>query len=196
MLYPIEPVNGYGKDEMAHWDGFLTDAEINLLLAQPEWLKTEQACIGVGAVNQDVRSTQVGWLCPKPELMPIWEKLSKIVAEVNRHFFQFDLTGFYEPMQLGVYSSDSNGHYNWHTDASAKDKNVPRKLSIALMLSDSADYEGGEFQVKLGSDEPRTLETKRGRAWFFPSYVMHRVQPVTKGVRRSLVIWVGGPAFK
>lgn len=196
MLYPIEPVNGFGKDEMAHWDGFLTDAELNLLLAQPEWLKTEQACIGAGEVDHGVRATQVSWLCPKPELLPIWDKMSKIVAEVNRRFFQFDLTGFYEPMQLGIYSSDSNGHYDWHTDASAKDKNVPRKLSIALMLSDPSEFEGGEFQVRLSTDTPLTLETKRGRAWFFPSYVMHRVQPVTKGVRRSIVLWVGGPAFK
>jgi PKHD-type hydroxylase len=196
MLYPIEPVNGFGKDEMALWDGFLTDAEINLLLAQPEWLATEKAAVGIGTVNDDVRITQVGWLGPKAELLPIWEKLSKIVAEVNRRFFQFDLTGFYEPMQIGIYSSDNKGHYDWHTDASAKDTNAPRKLSIALMLSDQSEFEGGEFQVRVSTDTPQTLETKRGRAWFFPSYVMHRVQPVTKGVRRSLVIWVGGPPFK
>jgi PKHD-type hydroxylase len=196
MLYPIPPVNGFGKDEMAHWDGFLTNDEINLILAQPEWLNTTQAAVGMGTIDPDMRVTQVNWLGHKPELMPIWEKLSKIVAEVNRRFFQFDLTGFYEPMQLGIYSSDSNGHYDWHTDATAKDKNAPRKLSIALMLSDPSEFEGGEFQVRISTDEPLTLETRRGRAWFFPSYVMHRVTPVTKGVRRSLVIWVGGPAFK
>lgn len=196
MLYPIPPVNGFGKDEMAHWDSFLTDAEINLLLSQPEWLATEKASVGAGVVDAAIRITQVGWIAQKPELMPIWDKLSKVVAEVNRRFFQFDLTGFYEPMQLGIYSSDSNGHYDWHTDATAKDRSSPRKLSIALMLSDASEFEGGEFQVRISSDEPLTLETKRGRAWFFPSYVMHRVKPVTKGVRRSLVLWVGGPSFK
>ncbi len=59
-----------------------------------------------------------------------------------------------------------------------------------------AMIEGGEFQVKTNNDEAQTLETKQGRAWFFPSYTLHRVAPVTKGIRRSLVLWVGGPAFK
>ena len=196
MLYPVPPVNGFNKEDMAHWDGFLTDAEINLILAQPEWLRTEHACVGAGAVNEDIRRTQVGWVGNKPELLPIWEKLSKVVAEVNRRFFQFNLTGFYEPMQFGVYSADSSGHYDWHTDATARDSGTPRKLSMAMLLSDPSEFEGGEFQARISSDEIITLETKRGRAWFFPSYTMHRITPVTKGVRRSLVLWVGGPPFK
>lgn len=196
MLYPILPINNFGKDEMAHWDGFLTDAEINLILSQPEWLTTHPASVGDGVVNKDIRKTQISWLGQKPELLPIWGKLSRVVAEVNRRYFQFDLTGFYEPMQIGIYSADSNGHYDWHIDSSITDNTVPRKLSMALSLSDPSEFEGGEFQVLTSSIEPRTLETKRGRAWFFPSYTMHRVAPVTKGIRRSLVLWVGGPPFK
>jgi PKHD-type hydroxylase len=65
-----------------------------------------------------------------------------------------------------------------------------------MLLSDTSEFEGGEFQVKTNNDEAQTLETKQGRAWFFPSYTLHRVAPVTKGIRRSLVLWVGGPAFK
>jgi PKHD-type hydroxylase len=48
----------------------------------------------------------------------------------------------------------------------------------------------------LTNDEARTLKMTKGMAWFFPSYMLHRVTPVTKGVRRSLVLWVGGPEFK
>jgi PKHD-type hydroxylase len=73
---------------------------------------------------------------------------------------------------------------------------APRKLSMAMLLSDPSEFEGGEFQVKTTSDDVQTLEVKKGRAWFFPSYMLHRVTPVTKGVRRSLVLWVGGPQFK
>jgi len=196
MLYPITPINGFGKDDMCYWEGFLTDAELNLLMAQPEWLDMEEGSVGEGTVDAETRTTKVSWIGTKPELMPIWDKLSKAVAEVNRRFFQFDLTGFYEPMQIGVYSANDKGHYNWHTDAASKDNNAPRKLSMALLLSDPSEFEGGEFQVKVGNDETRTLETKKGRAWFFPSYTLHRVTPVTKGTRRSLVIWVGGPPFK
>lgn len=200
MIYPIPPRNLPGKDHMAYWEGFLTNDEINLILAQPEWLHMQQGCVGGAgdhsAINHDIRASQVGWVGAKPELQPIWEKLSIAVAEVNRRFFQFDLTGFHEPMQLGLYTEEQQGHYDWHTDAAPTDNSVPRKLSMAMLLSDPSEFEGGEFQVKTCNDEAQTLDCQRGRAWFFPSYTLHRVAPVTKGTRRSLVLWVGGPQFR
>jgi PKHD-type hydroxylase len=65
-----------------------------------------------------------------------------------------------------------------------------------MLLSDPSDFEGGEFQVKTTNDDVQTLDYVKGRAWFFPSYTLHRVAPVTKGVRRSLVLWIGGPPFR
>ena len=200
MIFPIPPRNLTGKDHLAFWEGFLAAEDINLLLAQPEWLKLQRGCVGGSAgsheVNADVRASEIAWLGMKPELAHIWEKLATAVAEVNRRFFHFDLTGFHEPMQLGLYVEEQAGHYDWHTDASPMDASVPRKLSLAMLLSDPSEFEGGEFQVKTCNDEAQTLECRRGRAWFFPSYTLHRVAPVTKGVRRSLVLWIGGPPFK
>lgn len=200
MIYEIPPRNIPGKDSLAYWEGFLTQEDINLILAQPEWLQLQDGCIGgVGGgqtVNTEVRSSQVGWIGHKQEMLPIWEKLANAVAEINRRFFHFDLSGFHEPMQLGMYTEGANGHYDWHIDASPADERVPRKLSLAMLLSDPSEFEGGEFQVKTNNDQAQTLECQRGRAWFFPSYTLHRVAPVTKGVRRSLVLWVGGPAFR
>lgn len=200
MIYSIPPRNVPGKDDIAYWEDFLTEEDINLILAQPEWLSLQPGCIGggtdVGKVDKNIRTTELAWLTRKPELEHIWRKFAEATAEINSRFFQYDIRGFYEPMQLGVYHASDNGHYNWHTDASAGDRNAPRKLSIAMLLSDPSEFEGGEFQVKPNSDEAQTIEVKKGRAWFFPSYMLHRVAPVTKGVRRSLVLWVGGPAFK
>lgn len=200
MIYPIPPRNHIGCEHMAYWEGFLTPDDINVLLSQPEWLRLQPGCVGGasahGEINPSIRSTQLNWLGMKPELAPIWEKLSNAVAEVNRQFFKFDLSGFHEPMQLGLYTAEANGHYDWHTDAAPSDNNVPRKLSMAMLLSDQSEFEGGEFQVKTSTDEAQTLECLKGRAWFFPSYTLHRVAPVTKGVRRSLVVWVGGPPFR
>ena len=174
--------------------------DINLILAQPEWLNLQDGCVGsfsgTSEVNERIRASQIAWIGAKPELHHIWEKLANAVAEVNRRFFHFNLTGFHEPMQLGLYTEKQQGHYNWHTDAAPSDSNVPRKLSMSILLSDPSEFEGGELQVKTNTDEAQTLETLRGRAWFFPSYTLHRVTPVTKGVRRSLVLWVGGPAFR
>lgn len=200
MIFPIPPRNAPGKDHLAYWEGFLSGDDINLLLAQPEWLNARQGCVGgstgVTEVNAGVRDSEIAWLGMKPEIAHIWDKLGEAVAEVNRRYFHFDLTGFHEPMQLGIYTEERQGHYNWHTDAAPNDAAVPRKLSMAMLLSDPNEFEGGEFQVKTCNDEAQTLDCQKGRAWFFPTYTLHRVSPVKRGVRRSLVLWVGGPAFR
>ncbi len=126
----------------------------------------------------------------------IWNKLAKVVAEVNSRYFHFDLTGFYEPIQLGIYTAEDKGHYDWHVDMFISNTNAPRKLSMVLMLSDPSEFEGGELLLKSDSDEYRSLSLAKGRAWFFPSYMLHKVTPVTKGTRKTLVLWVGGPQFK
>jgi len=201
MIYPIEPRNPYGKDASAYWDNFLTDDEINQILARPEWLNSQKGEIGGqtnsnGEVNAEKRTTDISWLTCTPETVQLWHKISNVVAEVNRTFFHFDLSGCYEPMQLGIYKEGDGGHYDWHTDASMTDTKTPRKLSMSLLLSDPSEFEGGDLEIKPYSDTSMKLEMVKGRAWFFPSYVLHRVTPVTKGIRRSLVLWVGGPAFK
>jgi PKHD-type hydroxylase len=200
MIYPIDPISSSGKDTHAYWEDFLTEDQINRILALPEWCVTEEARVGGvaegGAVNQSIRRTDVSWMYPTPGTKDIWDSFSSVVSRANSTFFKFDLTGFYEAAQLTMYTDKTNAHYTWHTDASPKDQKTPRKLSMVLMLSDPSEFEGGELQIKDTNDMEKVLEQKRGRAWFFPSYVLHRVTPVTKGVRRTLVLWVGGPEFK
>ena len=68
-----------------------------------------------------------------------------------------------------------------------------RKLSITIILSDSIEYDGGEFVFEKGGDE---VFKNQGTVIVFPSFIRHRVNPVTKGIRYSLVNWFTGPAFK
>lgn len=196
MLYPIQPRSHFGREAAAYWDDFLTNEEIMFLSYRQEWKLIEEAKIGENELNNEIRKTDVAWLPLSIETQDIWDKLTRVVSEVNRRFFHFDLTGCWEPMQLGLYSANNNSHYDWHTDASALDRGVPRKLTMALSLSDPMDYEGGELQIKTDSDNPIVLENIKGRAWFFPSYTLHRVTPVTRGLRKSIVLWIGGPQFR
>jgi len=201
MIFPIKLEHSANKDSFAYWENFLSDEDITYLLNDNSWENTSPARIGGRAVNEqkinyEIRSTNISWLYPNNENIHIWEKISQVTSKVNNNFFKFTLTGFYEPMQLGLYSSENNGHYDWHTDADVNDLATPRKLSMVLLLSDPSEFEGGELQLKIGNDKPITVELKKGRAWFFPSYVLHKVTPVTKGVRKSVVLWVGGPEFK
>lgn len=192
------PLNSEGKDDIALWENMLTADEINRILASPEWLKTSDAGIGNGdsaTVDKDIRRTQVGWYHPDNTNQDIWNKISYSVSKVNSQFFRFNLTGLYEPAQLSLYTQNNTGHYEWHTDGSlSATQGVPRKLSMVLSLSDPSDYEGGELQV-MRSAKTEHLELKKGRAWFFPAWMLHRVTPVTRGIRRTLVLWIGGPSF-
>jgi PKHD-type hydroxylase len=103
-----------------------------------------------------------------------------------------------DSLQYTVYDSADEQHYDWHQDI-GPDHNH-RKISFVLLLSDPAAYEGGNFEIGQAGGGPRShtvgpLKTK-GSALAFPSFLSHRVSPVTKGVRRSLVGWIAGPKLK
>jgi PKHD-type hydroxylase len=104
-------------------------------------------------------------------------------------------------------------YYDWHCDSwdkpylNEKDKNTYnkiRKLSVTVSLTDPKDYKGGELEFdfrQYDPDKPRDVRTcteilPKGSLVVFPSFVWHRVKPVTQGVRYSLVIWNLGYSFK
>ena len=68
-----------------------------------------------------------------------------------------------------------------------------RKISMTLLLSDPATFEGGDLEFM---SKGKNVKLKQGQAVFFASWLQHRVKPVTKGERYSLVMWFGGPPLK
>jgi len=124
----------------------------------------------------------------------IWQQF----VEVNRLNFGFDIQCIPE-IQYTVYESDNNGHYDWHYDCEFnKLSPYDRKLTFILQLSDSDEYEGGNLLIDKVYDTPpdRDELREKGTMLVFPSFVRHKVTPVTKGVRRSLVAWAHGPKFR
>lgn len=151
---------------------------------------------GKGLPSDAVRRSQVAWVRPSPEAEWLFEKLTFIVDDMNSKFFRFDLSGFHEALQYTVYEAGPEGrqgHYTWHMDRGANI--TPRKLSLVVQLSSPADYDGGNLEL-FYADPAVVVPRALGYVAAFPSFVMHRVTPVTRGVRRSLVIWVGGPGFR
>lgn len=131
----------------------------------------------------------------------IFDKLNNVIASVNAMYYGFDLNGF-ESFQFTEYRADEGGHYNWHMDMCMgrgylpEEMAEPRKLSLTMMLSDPSEFDGGEFQINAGNEaDAKTVPLQRGDCVLFPSFMIHRVKPVTRGVRRSLVVWVTGPKF-
>ena len=118
----------------------------------------------------------------------------------NRRY-DFDLIGFTEDLQFTEYDG-AGAFYTWHQDGLDGALAV-RKLSMVVQLSDPDDYVGGELEFfALDGDESATASDRRvamrtqGTVVVFPSFEYHRVAPLRSGVRRSLVCWVGGPAFR
>jgi len=194
----INPRIAFNTEWCAYWESFLTNAELNFLIHHHAWSNKDIAQIGGAkspSENLDYRRTNVAWFDFRSEHEIIWNKIKDVIATVNNQFFHANLSGIYEPMQLTEYSASDKGYYDWHTDGGIEDKVVPRKISMVLMLSDESEYEGGYLQIKTSRDN-ETLEMKKGRAWFFPSYVLHRVTPITKGLRKTAVVWAGGEHWK
>ena len=167
------------------------------------------ACVGVGdalprhdatiarpegsVVASDYRAARVGWLYPGRQTRAVFDLLAAVTERANASY-GFDLVGFAEPVQYTVYEAPSVG-YEWHVDMVDAPGELQRKLSLTIQLSDPAEYEGGGLEFREGCS---IVEAPRGKGAVvaFPSWAPHRVTPVTRGVRRSLVAWVGGPSFR
>ena len=102
-------------------------------------------------------------------------------------------------MQIGEQAQyteyPKGGFYEWHSDSDYDMSYMPsvRKISMTLLLSDPKDFKGGELELV---EDKKRAKLQQGYAIFFASFIRHRVKPVTKGVRKSLVMWFGGPSFK
>ena len=95
-----------------------------------------------------------------------------------------------EKIQMSRYPV--GGHYNWHMDSKAPVNNEQRKLSIVMLLND--DFEGGHLE--LATNQGQNVLKSQGDIVVFPSFLNHRVHPVTKGTRYTAVSWAYGPTFR
>lgn len=149
-------------------------------------------------VVKKIRRSKIKFYERDSETSWIFDRFNSIITTLNESFYNFNLNG-YENFQYTEYHESDNGEYNWHTDIlyGKNDYKYTRKLSIVMCLSEpEKDFDGGEFQINCGNQEtPETIMMKKGRIIAFPSFLIHRVKPVTRGTRKSLVIWVIGPKF-
>ena len=147
-----------------------------------------------GVIKKEIRDADVYGVHPTPENMWIFDKLGNIVSLVNTHHFDYELSGITHGLQLLHYrhkpEEKTNGHYNWHID-SGPGPSALRKISMSVQLSEDKYYEGGELEV-FDHAGPVMGTKELGSVHLFPSYMPHKVHPVTKGERWALVIWVHG----
>jgi PKHD-type hydroxylase len=194
MQHFITPYTGEAQN-FVYWENGFSEKELNNLQFIARDADVD-ATIGSGDTDPEksnrVRRSLVKWVNKTTESEWIFNKLSHIVSDVNSRYFRFDLAGFGEPMQLTNYISENAGNYDWHIDMGGQ---VSRKLSITLQLSHPWEYEGGTLEL-YNSNDITEIPKQRGLMTIFPSWNLHRVTPVTKGSRQSLVLWVSGSPFR
>ncbi len=118
----------------------------------------------------------------------IYQRLRKLALEANERAYRFRLG---DMMTMHVLEYTPDGFFDWHMDLGAG-VTASRKLSLITFLTPPEEYLGGELRFMDGS-EP--LRPAQGVTAIFPSYLLHRVDPVTQGTRHTLVSWLHGPCF-
>ena len=142
---------------------------------------------GQSISNQEMRSTTVTFM---PTYSVVGCILNTHIININAFKWHYDIRAV-QDIQIGHYAE--GGHYDWHADTTwPDDKNMQRKLSAVLMLSDPNDYEGGLLELK----NVELPKLSQGSLIVFPSMIQHRVTEVTKGNRYTAVAWAVGPAFR
>lgn len=182
------PLNWYWFDK-----GF-SEEEVNKIEEYAQQLPRLKGNVGNNESVAEERKSVVRWIYRNPDTEWLYAKMISMADTANENLWQFDMFSANEAIQYTEYYDDG-GHYDWHIDMSAGFPLNQRKISMTVQLVDGSDYEGGDFEVMRGRDVEK-LPKGKGTVLIFPSYLLHRVAPVTGGVRKSLVLWLGGASFK
>ena len=154
---------------------------------------TKGTIIGNDEIVESVRKSKIKWLYPNDDSQWLYDKIINMVVEANKTMWNFNLYSVIESIQYTVYS-EGGGHYDWHMDIGPGSISH-RKVSVTIQLSDPSEYEGGDLELWYGGGVIQIPKNK-GLTVIFPSFSMHRVTPITKGTRKSLVLWLGGEHYK
>lgn len=181
--------------ELIYARQFLTAEECRLLISLQEFIPMADGRIGpdsASTVNTDVRKVKtlpLHALGKKIEWLS--SRLQSAIENFNNDFYRFDLKGF-DGITLLNYDAQ-NSKYDQHTDIISEDSYI-RKLSVIIQLSEPTDYQGGKLEIIDGS-QVIPGHSELGSINVFPSFLNHRVTPITMGQRYAIVTWAIGPPF-
>jgi len=145
-----------------------------------------------GVIDTKTRTSHISWI-PFKKMGEMYQDIEKIMKRTNGNHFGFDGMQITEQAQYTEYPE--GGFYDWHVDNDINMEHEPpvRKISMTCLLSPENEFEGGDLELIKKNN---SVKLKQGQAIFFASFIRHRVAPVTRGNRKSLVMWFGGTPFK
>ena len=143
-------------------------------------------------VDTKTRTSHISWI-PFKKMINMYKDVEKVMKQTNGNHFGFEGMTINEMAQYTEYPE--GGFYDWHVDNDVNCQSEPpvRKISMTCLLSPESEFEGGDLELMA---EGKVAKIKQGHAVFFASFIRHRVTPVIRGNRKSLVMWFGGPPFK
>jgi PKHD-type hydroxylase len=178
------------RDLYQVWPSSLNSEQVDRITAIALRQPVEEATVfSDGESMRGIRSCTVRWLDDEWIRALLWS----YVEQANNSGFHVALERRSE-MQFTEYNAEKGAHYDWHHDVKWNGQSAyDRKLSITVQLSGADEYQGGDFEF----DEVKTNADFRskGTVLVFPSYLRHRIHPITLGTRRALVSWFFGPRW-
>ena len=193
-LKPIfPPKEGINQTNYYWFENGFSSQEVDTIINGSLEYEFQKAII-VDENNTDkFRKSNIKWLPYDSKWEWVIDKIMSQVIEANNTIWNFELKSIIDNIQYTEYEGNG-GHYDWHLDIGPGSISH-RKISVVIQLSEPNEYEGGDLQIMTGS-EYVTIPKGKGNVVIFPSFLLHRVVPLTSGNRKSLVLWVGGDHYK
>lgn len=175
------------------WENGLSEKLCKIIIDEKNNIAPSKALIGQNGIlnfeeNKKIRDSSLYWL-------PLNHWLEGILYNYGRYAnistgWNFKIT---QPENVQITEYDKNGHYDWHVDWTPfTPENLVRKITTVCLLNDPSEFEGGEFELDVNEHEKINIPLKKGSVISFPSFLRHRVSPVTNGIRLSAVCWISG----
>lgn len=179
--------------EFVYYQGLFLPHEVDRIRGFWDEDKTLKATVdGEAKYRDELRKSSVMFIENIPENDWIYSKLAALAVNCNNERYWFDLLGFHQELQLTRYSEGD--FFEWHLDFGPGEISA-RKLSMTIQLSEPDEYEGGDLQFMI-NQKIVSAPREKGTIVIFPSFIIHRVTPITKGTRQSIVGWVSGPPYR
>jgi PKHD-type hydroxylase len=193
-IRPVFPIDQSIDQTCYYWieTGFSSE-EVNLIVKNAKNYESQKATIIGEDKENTIRKSNIKWLPVNDEWNWVYDRVSNQIMEANKALWQFNLHTIIDNIQYTEYEGNG-GHYDWHLDIGPRSINH-RKVSVVVQLSDPDDYVGGNLELHPGSNS-FAVPRGKGTVVVFPSFLLHRVTPLTSGLRRSLVLWAGGEPYK
>ncbi|TNE44947.1 MAG: 2OG-Fe(II) oxygenase [Deltaproteobacteria bacterium] len=179
--------------EYVYHDNFFQHHEVDTI--RQLWnddIASKATLSGENLYDDEIRKSSVISIADVPEHDWIYNRLVELSIVTNNKHYLFDLLGLHQELQLTRYGVGD--FFDWHLDFGAGEISA-RKLSMTVQLSDPDEYEGGDLQFMV-NHRVVCAPRDKGTAIIFPSFIQHRVTPITKGERQSIVGWVSGPPYR